>query len=162
MDSNTPKPSKPSKPSKPAQHKKHKKLTIKETKLAEGKARGLTHIQAYKEAGYSTGVSGIEATENEVARANTHKTLTKPHVKDALEKALIKHGITLDTSIAPIGKALNAVKQNEYTGEVTEDIPTQLKGSDRALKLMGVGQDKDGPSVHFHAHIEAQREKYGL
>ena len=134
---------------------KTKGLTVKETKLVQAKVKGLTHKQAYKEAGYSSNSS--EAT----VVANTDKTLKKPHVKEALDKALKKHGITLDTAIAPIGKALTAMKQNEFTGEITEDIATQLKGSDRALKLMGVGQDKGDTNIqNFGQMILEQKDKY--
>jgi hypothetical protein len=138
-----------------------KKLTVKETKLVKAKAQGKTHKVAYQEAGYSTGVSGDESTIQSIADANTRKTLAKPHVKDALEKALVKHGITIDTAIRPIAKALVAVKQNEYTGEITEDIQTQLKGSDRALKLMGVSAaDTNNVINNFGQMILEQGDKY--
>lgn len=143
MDSNTPKPA------------KHKKLTYKETMLVKAKTKGLTNGNAYLDAGYS-------ANTERVAEANARRVLARPHVKDALNISLAKHNINIDSSIAPIGKALHAMKMNEFTGEITEDLGMQLKASDRALKLMGIGQDKDGPSVHFHAHIEAQKDKYGL
>ena len=90
---------------------------------------------------------------------NASKVLGKPHVKEALDRALVKHGITLDTAIAPIGKALTAMKQNEFTGEITEDIATQLKGSDRALKLMGV-QSTETPSNQFIQIVKEQTNKY--
>ena len=131
---------------------KTKKLTIKETKLVQAKAKGLTNHEAYVQAGYAP-------TNKESSVVNASKVLRKPHVKEALDKALIKHGITLDTAIAPIGKALTAMKQNEFTGEITEDIATQLKGSDRALKLMGV-QSTETPTNQFIQIVKEQTNKY--
>jgi phage terminase small subunit len=134
---------------------KTKKLTVKETKLVQAKVKGLTHKQASGVAGYSQEGSDVTVV------SNTTKTLSKPHVKDALDIAFKKHGITLDTAIRPIAKALVAVKQNEYTGEITEDIQTQLKGSDRALKLMGVSaQDTNNVINNFGQMILEQGDKY--
>ena len=46
--------------------------------------------------------------------------------------------------------------------EVVEDIDLQLKGSDRALKLMNIGQNKEGGDVHYHLHQAEMKEKYDL
>ena len=132
-----------------------KQLTVKEAKLVKAKVKGKTHIEAWKEAGYSDNSS--EATIN----SNTQKILKKENVREALDRALVKHGITLDTAIAPIGKGLHAMKQNEYTGEITEDIKLQLQASDRALKLMGVGQSKDDVTTQNFIQINNDiRNKY--
>jgi len=134
-----------------------KQLTVKEAKLVKAKVQGKTHREAMEEAGYSLG----ENNPDKVARVNASKTLAKPHVKEALDKALVRHGITLDTAIAPIGKGLHAMKQNEYTGEITEDIKLQLQASDRALKLMGVGQSKDDVTTQNFIQINNDiRNKY--
>jgi phage terminase small subunit len=130
-----------------------KKLTVKQTKLVKAKAKGKTMAQAAKDAGY------LPNATDETRRREAYKTIQKPHVKEALDKALIRHGITLDTAIAPIGKALTAMKQNEFTGEITEDIQTQLKGSDRALKLMGI-QSTETPTNQFIQIVNEQTNKY--
>ena len=132
------------------------KLTVKEAKLVQAKAKGLTHKQAAEAAGYS--MRGKDTSIISTAA----QTLNKPHVQEALAKALLKHGINLDSSIAPIGKALHAMKQNEFTGEITEDIKTQLMGSDRALKLMGIGQDRDGGSTNFIQIINEKGSRYNV
>jgi len=136
-----------------AKSTKHKKLTHKETLLVKAKAKGLTNHKAYDEAGYSE-------TDKITAVRNTTKVLSRPHVKEALDTALAKHGITLDSSIAPIGKGLVAIKMNEFTGEITEDIKLQLSASDRALKLMGIGQDKDTFSAKYVQIINEKGSKY--
>lgn len=128
------------------------KLTVKELKLVKGIAQGKKKQQAGFDAGYTGKPETVSATVSE--------TLKKPKVQEALQVALQKHGITLDTAIAPIGKALTAMKQNEFTGEITEDIQTQLKGSDRALKLMGVGQDTNNTTNNFIQVIKEQSNKY--
>jgi len=131
------------------------KLTVKEAKLVKGIAEGKTQRQSYIDA-YDT--KGSIPTVD----AEASKTVRKPQVQEALAKALIKHGIDLDSSIAPIGKALHAMKQNEFTGEITEDIKTQLMGSDRALKLMGIGQDRDNGSTNFIQIINEKGSRYNI
>jgi phage terminase small subunit len=132
-----------------------KQLTVKEAKLVKAKVKGKTHVEAAKEAGYLPNAS------DRTIQTEVYETLKKPHVKEALDRALVKHGITLDTAIAPIGKGLHAMKQNEFTGEITEDIKLQLQASDRALKLMGVGQSKDDVTTQNFIQINNEiRNKY--
>ena len=76
---------------------------------------------------------------------------------DALLPLLNKHDITIDNVLAPIGKALKAqtrrqigeiVTENEgekhveYVYDYDDNIPLQLQGSDRAIKLMGLDKSK--------------------
>lgn len=133
---------------------KTKPLTIKERKLVEQKAQGKDHITAHDNAGYSKNMK--PATK----QVEVSRTLKKPHVKNALQIALQKHDITLDNALAPISKGLRAIKQNEFTGEITDDIALQLKASDRALKLLGV-QNTEGTG-QFHLHLHNARQKYDL
>ena len=140
-------PSMESNTSKPAQ------LPIKQIKYVDAIVKGKTKRQAGLLAGASTEVAADQYSNRMSKNVN---------VQDALAQSLAKHNINIDSSIAPIGKALHAMKMNEFTGVITEDLGMQLKASDRALKLMGVGQGQEGPSIHFHQHIEAQKDKYGL
>lgn len=132
-----------------------KKLTPKEHELVELKAKGITSKDAYKKVYNVT-----PTTKDSTATSNTQKILNKPHVKNALQMALNKHDITLDNALQPISKGLRAIKQNEFTGEVTDDIALQLKASDRALKLLGV-QNTEGTG-QFHLHLHNARQKYDL
>lgn len=132
-----------------------KKLTVKERKLVELKAKGVSSKEAYKQVYNVT-----PTTKDSTATSNTQKILNKPHVKNALQQALNKHDITLDNALQPISKGLRAIKQNEFTGEVTDDIALQLKASDRALKLLGV-QSTEGTG-QFHLHLHEARQKYDL
>lgn len=138
------------------------KLTVKQAKLVKGRAEGKTILQAANDANY------LPNAKDEVRRVEASKTLQKPYVKEALDIAFKKHGIDLDSAIAPIGKALKATKVQihgngeEAFAEVVEDIDLQLKGSDRALKLMGVTGQSEGNNIqtNFVQIINQKAEKY--
>lgn len=121
-----------------------KRLTVKEAKLVKAKAQGKKHVEAWDEAGYSQNSS--EATKI----SNTQKILSKPTVQEALQAALAKHGVTVEKATKPIADALN-----------DDDLDMRLKGSDRALKLMGASKGEGG-DVHFHLHQAEMKEKYDL
>lgn len=134
-------------------------LTIKEINFIKGIVAGKTKQRAVLDA--------YNVKSPATASVMASEALKRPNVQAALAIAMERHGITLDKAIEPIGKALNATKVqitgqgNETVSEVVEDLEMQLKGSDRALKLMGVGQNKDAaPSVHFHQHIEEKKSEY--
>lgn len=76
--------------------------------------------------------------------------LQKPEVRQQLEKELAKLGITLQKSLKPISKGLVATKKDE-NGEIVDDLDTQLKASDRALKLLLPKEKLDsGLNVNFN------------
>lgn len=134
--------------------------TVKELKLAKAKAQGKKHIEAWDQAGYS------QNSSNATKIANTQKILSKPNVQEALQKELAKQGITLEQAIAPISKALKAKKVVQIEGDFfeteVEDLDMQIKGSDRALKLMGVTGQSEGNNVqtNFVQIINQKAEKY--
>jgi len=135
-----------------------KKLTVKEAKLVKAKAKGKTHVEAYHEV-YSPTAADSTAAQN------TTKILQKPHVKEALHKALEAKGITLDKALEPVAKALNAKKVVQIEGDFYEtevdDLDMQIKGSDRALKLMGIsGKDDSGNTYNFTQVINEKGSKY--
>lgn len=142
---------------------KHK-LTVKEAKLAQAKAKGLTHDKAWDEAGYSQNSS--KATKV----ANTQKILSKPNVQEAFQQAMAAQGITIEKIVKPIADGLEAEKVHivgngdQAMAEITPDHSIRLKASDMAQKLMGVkaNQEGGGVNVHFHQHLEGQKDKYGF
>ena len=137
-------------------NKKHRRLTHKEMALVRLKAQGATHAEAYRKV-YS------DKASYQTANANTIKTLRKPKVKAELERLLRAKDITITRALEPISKGLSATKQNDYTGEITDDLPTQLKASDRALKLLGVqASTNSSPSVHLHQHIHKELEEFEI
>lgn len=140
---------------------KKPKLTVKQAKFVKGIAEGKSGIQS--------ALAAYDTDSVDVAKSIASENLTKPSIKSALEPIFAKHNITLEAAIAPIGKALTATKvvihgnKEDAFAEVVEDLDMQLKGSDRALKLMGVGQDKTPVNdFHLHLHQEEMRKKYDL
>lgn len=135
------------------------KLTPKQAKFVEGIAKGKNQTQSALEA--------YDTDDPDVAKVIASQNLTKVNIKDALEPIFAKHNINLETAIAPIGKALTATKvvihgnAEEAFAEVVEDLDMQLKGSDRALKLMGIGQDKEGATINnFGNMVITKGNKY--
>jgi hypothetical protein len=133
------------------------KITVKEAKLVKAKANGLTHKQAYDQAGYAP-------TNYNSSVVNTNKILSRPNVQEALDIALDKYGVTIERAVEPINKALNAKKIVPIEGDFyvtdVDDLDMQLKGSDRALKLMGVSQEKGTNTNNFIQVIKEQSNKY--
>ncbi len=136
------------------------KLSIRELLFIKELAAGKSQPQAALIATGSKSYSG--------AAVNANRMLKKVNVQEALAQALESHGITLNAAIAPIGKALTATKV-QITGsgdsamaEIVEDVDLQLKGSDRALKLMGIGKDDAGTTNNFVFIAGDQRAKYDI
>lgn len=119
---------------------KKPKLTVKEAKLVKGIAEGKTKVQSAKDAGYSPRSAAEIASE----------TLKKPNVQEALQEELAKQGITIDKIMRPVTNALNS-----------DSIDLQLKGHDRALKVLGVKQGEGGTTVNNFGTIVAEiKDKY--
>lgn len=134
-----------------------RKLTVKEAKLVKGIASGKTKQQAAMEA--------YNASTPEAASVIASNTLKKVNVQEALQAELYKQGITLEQAVAPISKALKAKKIVQIEGDFFEtevdDLEMQIKGSDRALKLMGVSSSSDGNTTNNFIQInQTQRDKY--
>ena len=142
---------------------KTKRLTVKQTKFLNAKVQGKSGTRAYMEAYNTKNVT--------VAKVEASRTLSKPNVQEAYQVALEKNGITLDRAIAPIGKALVATKvlitgkDEDAFAEVVDDIDVQLKGSDRALKLMGISQgdtNNQTVNINFNQVAEDVRKSIGI
>ncbi len=132
-------------------------LKAKTTKLIEGVVQGKTIQAAAVEAGFGR--------SPESASTLATREFKKVEVQQALQQALLDHGIDINLAIAPISKALNAKKvvaiEGDFYQTEVDDIDLQLKGSDRALKLMGVGLS-DNASPTFVLIMNNQRDKYGI
>lgn len=123
---------------------KKPKLTPKQAKFVRGIAEGKTNtdsaLEAYDTDSYET--AAVIATEN----------LKKPNVQQAVELARVKLGITPERALKPIDDALNS-----------DDLEMRLKGSDRALKIMGIAnKDNSGTSIQFNQIQINQKGKYDL
>lgn len=87
--------------------KMKKKLSVRERKLAAAKVAGMTHVEAYKAAGYST-----NSTEGAV-RVNATRAVNRPHIQDAINEALELHGATPEWAVAQLKKV---AAQDEEVG----------------------------------------------
>jgi len=139
---------------------KDKPLTVKQKKF----------VKAY----VATDGNGQEAAKavydvknDNVAAAISSQNLIKLNVKQAIELALEKHGITMDAAIAPIADGLKADKVSvsglgdQAFAEVTPDHSVRLKASAMALRLMGADKGENVPGgIHFHQHLETKKADY--
>jgi hypothetical protein len=124
---------------------KPKKLTIKQKKF----------VKAY----VATDGNGQEAAKavydvknDNVARNIASENLTKPNVKEAIDQALIKHEITIESAVKPIADGLQAVREQmtEHGVVASVDHSTRLKASGMALKLLGAEKQDAGSGNTFN------------
>ena len=121
---------------------KKPKLTTKQAKFVKGIADGKTNtdsaLEAYDTNSYET--AAVIATEN----------LKKPNIQDAIELARLKLNLTPERALKPIDDALN-----------DDDLEMRLKGSDRALKLMNIGNKSDNNTINNFGQMVVQaKDKY--
>lgn len=137
-----------------------KDLTIKQKKFVKGVAEGKP---AYKAA-----LEAYDTDDPNTANAIAVENLQKPMVKEAIEAEMEKQGITMEKIIAPVAKALNAthiVKASDGLPLDTgvPDLEMQLKGHDRAVKLMNFGHKKDAETpgtINFIKNATFNANKY--
>ncbi len=101
-------------------------------------------------------------TDKRSAEVLVSRELNKVDVKIELEKALSKHGITIEKATKPIADGLEAMKQNNYTGEFTVDHSIRLKAAGMALDVLGAkGQKEETPQGNTFIQINNNKaDKY--
>ena len=119
------------------------KLTVKQAKFVKGVVEGKTKQRAGIDAGYSGSPATVSVTVSEV--------LKNPKVQEAIQDEMARQGITLEKIIRPITRALD-----------DKSVEVQLKGHDRAMRIITPKNDPAQPSIHFHNHQAKQKERYGL
>ena len=102
--------------------------------------------------GTKAALEAYDVNSIEAASVIATRNMKNPKVQNELEKELARQGITLDKSLKPISKGLVATKKDE-NGETVDDLDTQLKASDRALKLL-LPKDKIG-DFNFNLNIDS-------
>lgn len=123
---------------------KPKKLTVKEAKLVKGIAEG----KKKRQAGFDAGYTG----KPETVSVDVSKTLKKPNVQEALQVELARQGITLEQVVAPVTRALT-----------DDSIETQLKGHDRAMKILGANQPREAPiNINFNQVVQKDKDEFGI
>lgn len=117
------------------------KLTVKQAKFVTGLAQGKTNSQAALDA--------YDTTSERVASVIAAENIAKPSIQHAIELARVKLNITPERVLKPIDDALN-----------DDDVRTRLMGTDRALKLMGIGKEKTDTTINFINSANFTSEKY--
>lgn len=91
--------------------------------------------------------------------------LKKPNIQEAIAAEFKKQGIDLETVLSPVVKSLKAQKNVYEDGVVvgeTDDIELQLKGHDRAAKLLGLNQNTTEVNLTYIDASNTQKDDYGL
>lgn len=103
------------------------------------------------------------------ASVTMSRELKKANVQSALQVALEKHGISVDSVIGVVGNAMSADRTvilgngDEAFVDVVPDHHVRLKAAGMAAGFMGLNKnDGQGPSIHFHNHQAEQKETYDL
>ena len=121
-----------------------KELTPQQAKLVKGIAEGKTKQQAGIDAGYGSNPASTSAIVTE--------TLKIPKIQEALQNEMLRQGITLEQVVAPITRAL-----------ADDSIELQLKGHDRAIKILQGQSKQDGNTTYNFNNVQVtQKEKYDL
>lgn len=120
------------------------KLTIKQAKFVKAKAEGKTGVEA--------AMIAYDTDSYSVANAIAGENLRKPSIREALHAELSRQGITIEKIVKPVVNALN-----------NENIEIQLKGHDRAIKLLGVDKQEGGTTNYNFINVaNTDRDEFGL
>lgn len=138
--------------------KKAKPISVRQKKYIKGVAAGKSKYKAAIEAGYS------ENTAREPTR-----NLEKPGIKEELNRALEKSGITTQAITDKVKEGMGAKKVVIFgTGdniaiEKAEDYAVQHKYLETAIKLKGIDREVGMPAaLNFFNLTKADTEKYGV
>ena len=94
--------------------------------------------------GTSAALKVYEPSSENSAAVIASKTLKKPSVVEALREELERQGVTIEKIISPVANGLSAVKKDS-----TPDYGTQLAAHDRAVKLLGLTEERSS-SINFN------------
>jgi phage terminase small subunit len=122
---------------------KKPKLTKKQADFVRGLAEGKTNTKA--------ALDSYDTDSEKVASVIAAENLGKPSIQEAIELARVKLNITPERVLKPIDDALN-----------DDDVKTRLMGTDRALKLMGVGKGEQNININFNQVVKEDRDEFGI
>lgn len=132
-------------------------LTPKQTRIVKAKVEAVLSNKSQRE----IAPAFYPDADPRTAEVMFSRELKKDDVKLALELALDKHGITIEKATAPIADALDAVKQNQYTGEFMVDHSIRLKAAGMALDVLGAKGEKDkGGNTYIFNKGDIVKKKY--
>lgn len=138
---------------------KPKKLTIKQKKFVKA-------YVANDGNGTKAALAAYDTVDDKAASVIASENLEKLSVKEAIESALVKHGITMDAAVKPIADGLTAFRtvpggDGEGSWDVA-DHSIRLKASGMALKLMGAEKNDTptGTSIFVNGDANFSASKY--
>lgn len=118
-------------------------LTIRQRKLVKEVVSGKTLAAAAKDAGYS----GTEGS----LRVEAHKTLKKPNVAAAMERALDAAGLTIPKTAQIVAEAAEADSVSlSKSGDIVNlgpDHRVRLDAAKTAAKWRGIGESEIDPGA---------------
>lgn len=114
--------------------------------------------------GTKAALAVYNTTSEDVARSISSENLAKPSIREEIDKALMRHEITMDAAVKPIADGLQAerVTMTENGVDTSPDHSIRLKASGMALKLMGAEKQEGGNTFNFNFKGDANFnvEKY--
>jgi len=136
------------------------KLSATQAKIVKGKVQGKT--------GRQIGLEVYPNAKPESSSVLVSRELNKVNVQEALQSEFEKQGITIEAIVRPIKDGLTASKtviigkeEDAFADEVP-DHSIRLKASGMAAQFLGIGKTQAEGGIHFHQHIESQKDKYGI
>ena len=137
-------------------------LTPKEAKIVSNKAKGMANADAYEDAYETT------STNRGAMSANATKILNKPHVREALDNALDKAGVTADYVV---GNAVSVFEGASGTYEKLGSLKflaelkrlvgagaTVEQSSPKTVNILNLNLDKLGESELMDLLMNAKRD----
>ena len=117
-------------------------VDVKKQRYIEARLAGKTQ----EEAGLYAGSKTIEGARKYASRMSKDVQVQNS-LNNVLDVQLLKHNITLDRMLKNISDALDATKQNNFTGEITADHSTRLKATTMALDLLPKTPPQEKPNL---------------
>lgn len=121
---------------------KKPKLTVKQAKFVKAVAEG--------KPGYKAAMEAYDTNSPNVANTIAVENMQKPTIMEALHIEFEKQGITLEKIVKPVANALDS-----------EDIELQLKGHDRAWKMIAPKTAGNGTTINnFGTIVGEMKDDY--
>lgn len=131
------------------------KLTIKQKKFVKA-------YVANDGNGTKAALQAYNTVDEKTASVIASENLEKPSVKEAIDAALEKHGITIEKATQPIADGLIATRKIGFgdNAEYEVDHSTRLKASGMALKLLGAEKGEGGGNTYIFNKGDVVAKKY--
>lgn len=141
-----------------------KPLTPKQTKIVKRKVQAVINDEPQRK--WSRDI--YPNAEPRSAETLVSRELKKVEVKEALESALAKHGISVDSVVEVVADGMKATKtvilgnKEEAFADVVTDHSIRLKAAGMAANFMVMGKQEGQINFNFNNYAKEQRDKYGI